>query len=133
MASMFLVLPFIIALDLVAWYRVSRNQPLNAVFTAAAATIAGAAVLPQIPLSFTDPILDANNVPAMLVAIFVGALMAAYMGNVLGGVVSRTARFELPVEMPVIAKPVGRAMSVLTVTIGIVAVFFIVTATMPSA
>jgi hypothetical protein len=134
MATMLLVLPFMIAVDVATWYRVSRNQSLNSVFIAAAATIAGAvAVLPQIPLSFTDPILTASNVPAILVAMFVGALTAAYMGSVLGGVVSKTVRFELPVELPVFAKPVVRAISVLTVTIVIVAAFFIITSTMPTA
>jgi hypothetical protein len=134
MATMFLILPFVISLDIVVWYRVSRNQPLNSVFIAAAATIAGAiAVLPQISLSFTDPILSARNVPAILAAIFVGALTAAYMGHTLGRVVSKTVRFELPVKRPIVAKSVVRTMSVLTVTIVIVAVYFIITAKMPSA
>jgi hypothetical protein len=134
MVTMFLTLPFMIALDLVAWYRAAKNQPMNSIFSAVAVTVAGVvAVLPQIPVTFTDPILSAANVPVIIVAIFVGALAAAYMGSVLGGVISKTVRFEIPVELPVIAKPVIRAISALTVVIVLVAAFFIITSTMPSA
>jgi len=134
METMFLTLPFFLSLDLVAWYRSSRNLPVNALWSAAAATLAGVlAVLPQIPISFTDPILSAGNLPSMVIAIFVGALAAVHMGNILGGVVLRTVRFELPVDLPVIARPVLRYLSLLTVVIVVVAVFFILTSTMPSA
>jgi hypothetical protein len=134
MATMFLILPLVIAVDLAAWYRASRNQPVSSVFIAAAATIAATvAVLPQIPLSFSDPVLSVDNVPLIIVAVFVAALTAAWMGGVLGEVVSSTMRFTLPVELPVIAKPVVHAILALTLLIVIIAVYFIVTATMPAA
>jgi hypothetical protein len=134
MTTMFLILPFVVALDLATWYRTSRNQPVSSVFVAAAATIAGVvAVLPQIALSFTDPVLSLGNAPLIIIAIFVAAMIAAWMGRVLGEVVFNTARFELPVELPVIAKPVARIMSALTIIIVMIAVYFIITATMPSA
>jgi hypothetical protein len=134
MTTMFLILPFVVTLDLLAWVRATRNQNVNHMMTALAMTIAGAvAMLPQIALSFTDPNLDAANIPIMLIAIFVASLAANYMGGVLGCVVTRTARYEFAAERSLIAKPVMQAMSVLTVTIVLIATFFIVTATIPSA
>jgi hypothetical protein len=88
-------------------------------------------VLPQIPLSYILPILSAGNVLPMLVAIFVAALLASWMGQVLGDVVSNSARFKVPEGQPVIARSVVRVMSVLAVTIVGIAVYFIVTSTIP--
>jgi hypothetical protein len=134
MASMFLMLPFMVSLDLAAWYRASQGKPLTTLFSAGMATAAGViAVLPQIPLFFTDPVLSAGNLPVIVIAVFVGALCAAYMGNVLGETIFRTIRFALPVEAPVIAKPVVRTISALAVTLIVVAVIFIATSSMPSA
>lgn len=134
MVSMFLVLPFVIALDFAAWYRASRNLPVSSLFTAAVATIVGAvAVLPQIALFYPDPILSVNNIPLMVAAIFVAALTASWMGGVLGGIIFNTTRFELPAEQPVIARPVARTLSAITLAIVSVAVFFIMNSTLPGA
>lgn len=132
--SMLLTLPFVIALDLGAWYCARRGQPLNSLLTAIAATLAGlVAALPQIPLSFTDPVLSANNLLPMIVAMFVGAFAAALMGRVLGEAVAGTRRFALESEARGIAKPAVRLISALTAVIAIIAVFFIMTSTMPTA
>jgi hypothetical protein len=133
-ATMFLILPFVITLDLVTWYRVSRNQSFSSVFVATAATIAGTvAVLPQISRSFTDPVLSANNLPLIIAALFVSTLIANWMGNVLGEVVSTTARFKLPIDRPIIPMRVVNTMVALTLIIVIIAAYFIITAAMPSA
>ncbi|MBK8027485.1 MAG: hypothetical protein IPK19_40395 [Chloroflexi bacterium] len=132
MNTMFLILPFVVAVDIAAWVRASRNKPPSAVLTAAIATVAGAvAVLPQIALSFTDPVLSAGNIPLMVVAMFGGALLSSWMSGVLGDAVVRTVRFEVPQEQPTIAASVMRAMSLFAVAIVGVAVFFMATATMP--
>jgi hypothetical protein len=134
MATMFLILPFMIALDLAAWVQASRDKPLTALWSAVAATAAGVvAVLPQIPLFFTDPILSGSNILAIIAAIFVGALCAAYMGNVLGEIIFRTVRFVVPVEGPVFARPVVRVISALSVMLILVVVVFVATSSMPSA
>jgi hypothetical protein len=131
--TMLLTLPFVIAVDLVAWLRASRGQSIRIFWIAIIATLAGAVgALPQIPVSFTDPILSAGNLPPMIVAMFVGALTAALMGRVLGEVVAGTRRFAAS-DQPGIAKPAIRVVSALTVVIAFVAVFFILTSTMPAA
>jgi hypothetical protein len=60
-------------------------------------------------------------------------MIAAWMGNVLGEVVTNTVRFSLPVDVPVIPKTVVRFMVALTLIIVMIAVFFIFSARMPSA
>jgi hypothetical protein len=133
MATMFLTLPFMVALDLAAWVQASRNKPLTSLVSAGAATAAGVvAVLPQIPLFFTDPVLSTGNLPAIIVSLFVGALCAAYMGIVLGDVIFKTVRFALPADAPVIARPVVRTLSALALTLFVVAAIFVVTSSMPS-
>lgn len=130
--TMFLLLPFALALDLVTWYRVSRSQPVSPLLVAAVSTVVSAVtVLPQIVLSFTLPVLSVSNVPLMLATIFVAALLASWMGQVLGNVVTNTRRFEMPAGQPVIAPSVIRSMSVLAMVIVGVAILFIVTSTIP--
>lgn len=134
MVTMFLTLPFMIALDFAAWYRTSRSLSVSAPFTAAVATIVGAvAVLPQIALFYPDPVLSVSNIPLMIAGMFAASLAASWMGNVLGNIIFNTVRFELPAEQPVIARPVVRTISALTLAIVSIAAFFIVTATMPGA
>lgn len=134
MNTMFLTLPFVLTVDIVTWYRASRSQPASSVMIAAVATVVGAvAVLPQITILFTDPVLSASNVPLMLPAIFAGALTASWMGRMLGDVAVNTVRFAVPAEQPVLARPVVRIMSAVSILIAIIAALFIVTSTMPSA
>lgn len=134
MVTMLLTLPFMIALDFAAWYRTSHNLPQSSLFTAAVATTAGAvAVLPQIALFYPIPVPSINNVPLMIAGIFAGALAASWMGGVLGNIIFNTIRFELPAEQPIIARPVVRTLSAITLAIVSIAVFFIVTATIPGA
>lgn len=134
MSTMLMVLPFAIAVDLATWYRVSRNQPVSALFTAGVATIIGAlAMLPQIPVWYIDPVLSVSNLPSIVVAMFVAAFLASWMGRVLGNVVANTVRFPVEAHQPTIARPVGRIMAVLTIVIIGIATVFVMTTSIPYA
>ncbi|MBK8030956.1 MAG: hypothetical protein IPK17_16015 [Chloroflexi bacterium] len=134
LSTMLLTLPLVIALDVAVWYRVSRGQALSPIFTALVVTVVGTvAVLPQIPLWFTIPILSASNVPLMIPALFVGAFVSTWMAGRLGDVVATTPRFAQLAEQPIIVRSVARLVSVAAVVIAVIAAFFIVTSTMPGA
>jgi len=134
MSTMFMLLPFTVAIDIVTWYRVSRNQSVSSLLVAVVSTVFGIiAVLPQIQVSYIDPILGVDNIPSIILAMFVGSFLAAWMGKVLGNIVYNTPRFEVPEKQPVVAKSIAFAMYGLAfATIGI-AVFFVLTTTIPAA